>query len=167
MCQPGGLTTPRPLLKWPLQQSRAAARDITPRSFPYAVRPAAGRVCRHPRRHGGSLPRPPAWPKPGHPCFKGEEGGGERLCTHSPFPTHISNLTPENPVGAGGLRTSPSRSATILQQAQTKNAGAQHHHIPEHCHIPEHRLALPPDPRMPSLRANPHARLCLHVSETH
>lgn len=43
MCQLGGLTTPRPLLKWPLQQSRGAARDITPRSFPYAPgRPWAG-----------------------------------------------------------------------------------------------------------------------------
>lgn len=33
----GGLTAPRPLLKWPLQQSCSAARDITPRSFPYAA----------------------------------------------------------------------------------------------------------------------------------
>lgn len=57
MCQPGGLTAPRPLLKWPLQQSCSAARDITPRSFPYAARAAAE----------GCAGSPPACPRPPPP----------------------------------------------------------------------------------------------------
>lgn len=73
MCQPGGLTAPRPLLKWPLQQSCSAARDITPRSFPYAARAAAAScagsppACPQPPRHHRSNPGPAATrPNPAH-----------------------------------------------------------------------------------------------------
>lgn len=72
-----------------------------------------------PALRGGAHPDPPPGQKLAAPRFK----GGKNLCTHSPFPTHINNLPPETLGGAGGgPRTSPSRSAAILQRAQTKNA---------------------------------------------
>lgn len=100
MCQPGGLTTLRPLLKWPLQQSRGAARDITPRSFPYAPgRPQAG--------HAGIPAAPGAARPPARehrpPCLN----GGSAFVP-IPLPTRTEDLPPEIPVGAGGC-VPPSR----------------------------------------------------------
>lgn len=133
MCQPGGLTTPRPLLKWPLQQSHAAARDITP--DPFHMLPAAGRERRQPCPHGGSPPRP----KTATPRCK----WGKRLCAHSPFSNAHGQFAPQNPGGElGRPRTSPSRQAAILQHAQTKKSGAQHHPTARHRRIrPRHRSA--------------------------
>lgn len=99
MCQPGGLTTPRPLLKWPLQQSHAAARDITP--DPFHMLPAAGRERRQPCPHGGSPPRP----KTATPRFK----WGKRLCAHSPFSNAHGQFAPQNPGGSWGGHGPPPR----------------------------------------------------------
>lgn len=132
MCQPGGLTTPRPLLKWPLQQSHAAARDITP--DPFHMLPAAGRERRQPCPHRGSPPRQKQPP----PLQVGQ-------APLRPFPLFQRTWTicpPKPPGELGRPRTSPSRRAAILQRAQTKNSGAQHHPTARRRRIrPRHRSA--------------------------
>lgn len=122
MCQPGGLTAPRPLLKWPLQQSCSAARDITPRSFPYAARAAAAGCAGSPPGTTGATPAllPPA---------QTPRTGGTRA--RRPFPRGMATscASPPSQVGKGldsrgGPQTSPSRSAALLQRGQTKEPGA-------------------------------------------
>lgn len=79
----GGLTTPRPLLKWPLQQSCSAARDITPRSFPYAA-------CA------------PQLPPPAHgPLAPGPAPHSAGVRTHRPFPAYNPLDCPSEPGGEG------------------------------------------------------------------
>lgn len=128
MCQPGGLTAPRPLLKWPLQQSCSAARDITPRSFPYAARAAAAGcagsppACPQPPRHHRGSPGPAATrPNPAHRRHPHASPLSEGMAT--------SCASPPSQVGKGldsrgGPQTSPSRSAALLQRGQTKEPGA-------------------------------------------
>lgn len=148
MCQPGGLTTLRPLLKWPLQQSRGAARDITPRSFPYAPgRPQAGHTG-IPAAPGAA--RPPAREhRP--PCLN----GGVPLC---PFPFQPAlRICPPKSQWEQGTASLPLVFGCDTTASPDKERGAQHQHIPASLHIP----------RLPASPANPHTRPCSHVSEIH
>lgn len=142
MCQLGGLTTPRPLLKWPLQQSRGAARDITPRSFPYAPgRPQAG----HAGIPAGTGSRPTPRTEHRPPCLD----GGVPVC---PFPFHPhGGFAPEIPVGAGGC-VPPSRvwlRYYSKPRQRARSPALAHPWIPPHPRAasptrqPEHQTLLP------------------------
>lgn len=68
---------------------------------------------------GGAHPDPPPGQKLATPRFKGRRA----FAPIPPFQRTSTICPPETPGGAGGgPRTSPSRSAAILQRAQTKNA---------------------------------------------
>lgn len=139
MCQLGGLTTPRPLLKWPLQQSRGAARDITPRSFPYAPgRPQAG----HASISTGIGSRPT--PRTGTPATLPSWGSDFGPV---PFQTPLT-ICPLESQWEQGAASLPLAFAGDTTASPDKERGAQPQHIPASLHIP----------RLPALPANPHTR---------
>lgn len=129
MCQLGGLTTPRPLLKWPLQQSRGAARDITPRSFPYAPgRPQAG----HDGIPAGTGSRPTPAQEHRPPCADGRAS--------VPLPNPTEDLPPEIPAGVGGC-IPPSRVWLRYYSEPRQRARSP---APAHPCIPPHLEAASP-----------------------
>lgn len=140
MCQLGGLTTPRPLLKWPLQQSRGAARDITPRSFPYAPgQPQAG----HGGIPAGTGTRPA--PRTGTPATLPRWGSA---FVPIPLPNHTEDVPPEIPGGAGGC-VPPSR---VWLRYYSKPRQRERSPAPAHPCIPAHPEAASPA-RQPARQA--------------
>lgn len=115
----GGLTAPRPLLKWPLQQSCSAARDITPRSFPYAAHAL----------------QPPPTTHTHSPLAPGPAPHSTALRTHRPFPAYNPLGCPSEPGGEGariwgGPQASPSRWAALLHEDRQRSAGPVLQHAP-------------------------------------
>lgn len=115
------------------------------RSVPYAA------CCRQ-GTPGGSPPRP----KPATPVLS----GGSAFAPIPPFPTHMDNLPPKTPGGAGEATDLPLASGGDTTACPDKE---QRSPAPSRCPASPHPSPAP----LRTPPANPHTRLCSCLPETH